>query len=73
MKLTTHYPMYEGTNYDETIIGEWTDLYAISTKEELERELSRLRKEAAEELKEDKVSGKAYSVCDYDYITLKIF
>lgn len=72
MKLTTHYPMYKGTN-NETIIGEWTDLYAVSTKEQLERELSRLRKKAAEELKEDKASGKAYSVCDYDYITLTVF
>lgn len=73
LRLTTHYPMYEGTSYDDTLVGEWSDLYGVSTKEQLERELSRLRKQAAEELKEDKASGKAYSVCDYDYITLTVF
>ena len=73
MKITTHYPMYEGTIYDDTLVGEWTDLYGVSTKKQLERELSRLRKEAAEDLKKEKARGKAYSVCDYDYITLMVY
>lgn len=73
MMLTTHYPINEGTNYDETLVGEWTDMYGVSTKEQLERELKRLRKEAAEELKKEMAKGKAYSVCEYDYITLMVY
>ena len=73
MKITTHYPMYEGTSYDDTLVGDWADLYGVTTKEHLERELLRLRNEAAEDLKREKASGKAYSVCDYDYITLMVF
>lgn len=73
MKLTTHYPINEGTSYDDTLVGEWTDLYGVSTKEQLERELQRLRKKAAEEMEEEKAKHKTYSELEYDYINLMVY
>lgn len=73
MKITIHYPINEGISYDETLEGDWVDLYGVRSKDQLERELQRLRKKAAEDMKEEKASGKAYDVCDYDYITLMVY
>lgn len=73
MKITTYYPMYEETSYDETLEGDWVDLYGVRSKDQLERELQRLRKKAAEEMEEEKAKHKAYSELEYDYITLMVY
>ena len=73
MRITTHYPMYEGTSYDDELVGDWVNLYGVQTKEQLEKELGRLRLEADRDTEKEKASGKAYTIFEYDYDKIIVY
>ena len=73
MRIKTHYPMYEGTSYDDEFVGAWVNLYGVQTKEQLEKELVSLRKRADWDTEKEKASGKAYSIYEYDYDKIIVY
>ena len=73
MRVTTYYPMYEGTSYDDKLVGDWVNLYGVKTKEQLENALVRLHLEADADTEKEKAKGKAYSSMEYDYDKIMVY
>ena len=73
MRSTTHFPMYEGTSNDKKLVGDWVNLYGVQTKEQLEKYLVRLRKQAERDTEKEKVSYKVYSTYEYDYDEIIVY